>query len=83
MTLQQKHKAAAEQSKDVIAVLCAHLMVQAKVQCPGCPRLPDDFAQEVESRVSKTSVKLAKKLLVELLPKTYAVPKAPRKRARR
>lgn len=72
MTLEQRHKAAAERSLVIIGLLVAKLSVQA------------GFLNEshlIGMAYEPKDVKLADKLVAELLPKTYVLPKAKKRRA--
>jgi hypothetical protein len=63
MTLEQKHQAAAKQSREVAKILGFKLLSESGVR----------FGL-VLSREPKT-VKLAEKLYAELMPKTYVLPR--------
>ena len=67
MTLEQRHAEAAKRSLGVVMAL--YYLLGAEYQ-----RIPND------AQCSAKDHKLAKKLLAELLPKTYVLPKRPRKK---
>jgi len=70
MTLEQRHKAAAARSKRIIEILFFRLQGQVH----------QVWRDMVPAKSNLSDVKFADKLVAELLPKTYVLPKKASKR---